>query len=85
MAMLKREILRLIQLLQADNEGVVRCINPATLGNESGAGGLEVGVFEDALAQRRGRGTLDVDIVARGDEGAGGGWRERGSGEMLML
>lgn len=81
MAMSQRKVLGLVQLLQSNDNMVGRNIDPAALWHQRGACGFEFPVCEDALAQGGGRGTLDVDGVAGGDEGAGCGRGEGGSGD----
>lgn len=76
---LERPVL-LGQLLEADDDVVLgRRLGPRALGNEGGAGGLKLGVLEDALVVRVGGAALDVDCVAGRDQLLGGRGREAGA------
>lgn len=68
MSMLQREILRLIKLLETDDDMVLGSIHPAALRNQSGTGSLEFSIGEDTLADWLERGTFDVDCVSGIDQ-----------------
>lgn len=78
---LEREGL-LAQLLEPNDDVVGGRVDPRLLVDEGGAGGLELGVGEDARGAGLGAGALlDVNLIAGCDEGLGGG---RGQGGAVL-
>lgn len=79
MVMLEREWIRIIQLLQANDDMVFRCLGPASFFNQCAAYGGKFFVVEYPLAKRVFGAALNVDGVAGVEEGFGGGGGEGGT------
>lgn len=70
------------QLLETDDDVVLRRIDPGLLLDNLGAGSLEFGVVEDARGARLlAASLLDMDLVSSVDERLGGG---RGQGRAVL-